>query len=186
MGTYGPLPGGTFATDSLVGTIAWTSASNAQTSDNSYATSVLLLGQVTNYLKVTNLGFGIPTDASIAGITVNVERSTTVLNATQDNSIKLAVSSSPVGDDKASANLWPTADATATYGSATDLWGTTWTPSQINDSTFGVEISAIADLGGTAQIDYVTITVDYTGSNKPGNKLRQVKAGNGLSVSEVN
>lgn len=187
MGTYGPLAGGTFATDSLVGSIAWTSAVNAQISDNSYATSVLLLAQVTNYLKITNFGFSIPTDSTIAGITVSIERSSTTLNGTHDNSIKLTVSGSVAGSDKANAGLeWPTTDAVATYGSATDLWGTTWIPSQINSSTFGVEVSAIADLAGTAQIDYVSIQVDYIGSNKSGNSRHQPQVGDGMSRSELN
>lgn len=184
MGTYGPLAGGTFATDSALGAIAWTTASNAGISDNAYATSVLLLGQITNYLKTTNFGFAIPADATIAGITIGVERSTTVLNATHDNSIKLTSAGSVVGNDKASATLWPTSDAVASYGSSADLWGTTWTPNQINGSTFGVEISAIADSGGTAQIDYISITVDYIGSNRYGNMIRQIKSGDGMSVSE--
>jgi hypothetical protein len=184
MGTFGPLSAMTFATDSALGAIAWTNASNAQISDNSYATSVLLLGQITNYLKATNFGFSIPLDATITGITAGVERSSNTLNATHDNSVKLTVSGATTGNDKASANLWPTSDATATYGSSSDLWGATWTPTQINDSTFGVEVSAIADLAGTAQIDYVSITVDYTGSNRGGNMIRQVKTGNGMSVSE--
>ncbi len=184
MGTFGPLAGATFATDSALGAIAWTNASNAQISDNAYATSVLLLGQITNYLKVTNFGFGIPLDATITGITASIERSSNTLNATHDNSVKLTVSGATTGSDKASASIWPTSDATATYGSSTDLWGATWTPSLINDSTFGIEISAIADLAGTAQIDYVSIQVDYTGSNRGGNMIRQIKSGNGMSVSE--
>lgn len=185
MGTLGPNAGGTFASDSALGSIAWTSATNAIVSDNIYATSVLLLGQITNYLKATNFGFSIPSDATITGITVKIERSSNTLNATHDNSVKLTVSGATTGNDKADAGTeWPTSDTVATYGTATDLWGGTWTPSQINDSTFGVEVSAIADLAGTAQIDYVSITVDYTGSNKPGNQMNHVSVGNGMSRSD--
>lgn len=185
MSTFGPLAGATFATDSILGTAAWTNASNAQTSDNSYATSLLLLGQITNYLKVTNFGFSVPTDATITGITVNIERSSTTLNGTQDNSVKLTVSGATTGTDKATASLWPTTDAVATYGSPTDLWGIGWTPGQVNDSTFGIEISALADLAGTAQIDYISITVDWTGSNRPSNILKYIHSGDGMSRSEV-
>lgn len=185
MGTYGPLAGGTFTTDNIIGAVAWTSASNASASDNSYATSVLLLGQVSNYLKATNFGFAIPNDATVTGVTVNVERSSNTLNGTHDSSVKLAVSGATTGNDKANAGLeWPTSDAVATYGSATDSWGAAWTPALINNSTFGVEVASIADLASTAQIDYISITVDYTGSNRDGNMIRQFKTGNGVSVSE--
>lgn len=186
MGTYGPLAGGTFATDNILGAVAWTSASNAQISDNSYATAVLLLGQISNYLKITNYGFNIPPDATITGITVNVERSSNTLNGTHDSSVKLTISGAVTGNDKANTGLeWPTSDTVATYGSATDLWGGAWTPSLINNSTFGVEVASVADLANTAQIDYVSITVDYIGSNRYGNTLKYIKVGDGMSRSEV-
>lgn len=186
MGTLGPLAGGTFATDATVGAIAWTAASNAQASDNSYATSVLLLGQITNYLMATNFNFSIPLKSTILGVTVNIERSSNTLNGTHDNSIKLVKASAISGNDKANAGLeWPTADAVATYGSATDLWGLSLTPSDINNSGFGVVMSGIADLAGTAQIDYVSITIDYLGPNRYGQQGHMMAAGDGVSVSEV-
>lgn len=165
MGTF-TNSGGTFASDNTLGAVAITNASNAQLSDNSYATSVLLLSQISNYLKVTNFNFTIPTDATITGITVSVERSSTVLNGTHDSSVKLVKGGTISGNDKASATQWPTSDGTATYGSATDLWGLSLTPADINSSGFGVVVAAVADLASTAQVDYVTITVDYQGSNR--------------------
>ena len=44
--------------------------------------------------------------------------------------------------DKASGTAWPGSLAYTTYGGASDLWGETWTASDINASTFGVAISA--------------------------------------------
>lgn len=184
MATVGPNAGGTFASDGSIGAVVITNPSNAQASDNSYATSVLLLGQISNYLKATNFGFTIPSTAQITGITVNVERSSTTLNGTHDDSIKLTYNGSLVGSDKASATEWPTSDAVATYGSSIDMWGTTWSASQINDSTFGVEISAIADLAGTAQVDFVSITVDYIGANRPMNTKKYIRVANGFGRSE--
>lgn len=184
MGTLGPNSGGTFATDSTLGAVAWTAAGNAQLSDDSYATSVLLLGQITNYLKATNFGFAIPNDATVTGITVNIERSTNTLSSTQDNSVKIVKGGVIAGNDKAVGTLWGTSDAVAVYGSATDTWGLSWVPSDINSSTFGVVISAVANLAGTSQIDFISIVVDYTGSNRGGNMLRFMRAGDGVSLSE--
>lgn len=184
MSTQGPKSGGTFTSDSTLGVVAITNPSNASVSDNSYATSVLLITQISNYLKVTNFGFLIPLDATITGITVAIERSTTVLNATHDNSVRLVKTDVISGNDKASASLWPTSDASVNYGSATDLWGLTWTPVDINAATFGVVISALADIGGTAQIDFISISVDYTGSNRPGNDIRHISVGNGMSRND--
>lgn len=185
MGTF-TNSGGTFASDNTLGVVAMSNPTNAQISDNSYVTAVLLITQISNYLKVTNFGFTIPADATITGITASVERSSTVLNGTHDNSVRLVKGGVISGNDKASATLWPTSDATATYGSSTDLWGLTLTPSDVNASTFGMVIDAVADLASTLQIDYVSLTVDYTGSNKFGILGKRIKAGDGISVNEGN
>lgn len=184
MGTYGPLPGGTFASDSSIGAVAITNPGNALVSDNSYATSILLTGQISNYLKVTNFGFKIPSDATIKGITVSIERSSNTLNGTHDNSVKLVKGGTATGNDKASGTLWPTSDGTVTYGSSTDLWGLTLTSNDVNASNFGVVIAAIADLASTARVDYVSITVYYTGSNRGGNYGRYIKVGSGMSRND--
>lgn len=184
MGTFTNI-GNTFANDATLGVVSITNASNAQLSDNSYATAVLLLSQISNYLKVTNFNFSIPTDATITGITASIERSSNTLNGTHDSSIKLVKGGSITGNDKASASQWPTSDAVVTYGSSTDLWGVTLTPTDINLSTFGIVISAVADLASTAQIDQVTITVDYLGSNRPASTTPRVQVGAGMSRNEV-
>lgn len=185
MGTLGPNPGGTFVSDATLGVVSITNPANAVASDNSYATAILLLSQISNYLKVTNFGFTIPTDATITGVTVAIERSSTVLNGTHDDSIKLVKGGTISGNEKATATQWPTSDGVATYGSATDLWGLTLTPADINASTFGVAISAIADLASTAQVDYVSITIDYTGSGRSGFEKQHLTVGNGMSRNEL-
>lgn len=183
MGTLGPNSGQTFASDNTLGAVAIASPSNAALSDNSYATSVLLLSQISNYLKATNFGFTIPLDASISGILVEVERSSTALSAVIDNAVRIVKGGVIGNTDKSLAPTWPTSDAYASYGGSADLWGETWTPADINLSTFGVAISAIASLlAATAQIDHVRITVYYTGSNRP-NAWPRLKAGNGMSVA---
>src|SRR5207244_11484794 len=51
--------------------VAWANPSNAQTSDNVYATAASTAnGQWSNFLKCTNFGFGIPSGGTIAGIQV--------------------------------------------------------------------------------------------------------------------
>lgn len=185
MGTLGPNSSGTIVDDATIGTISITNVTNAAASDNLYATIVMLLSQVGHYIKATNFGFAIPTDATITGVTVEVEKSSTALAALEDNSIKLVKTGAITGNEKAVAGAWPTSDAYSTYGSSSDLWGLALTPADINASTFGVAVSAKASLlAGTAQIDHIRITVDYTGSNKPGNAYRRVSVGDGMGRSE--
>jgi Secretion system C-terminal sorting domain len=56
---------------------------------------------------------------------------------------------------------WPTTDAYITYGGPADLWGTTWTVSDINSSNFGAAIAAQVQ-NGTAQVDHMRITIFVT------------------------
>lgn len=184
MGTF--INGGnTFASDNTLGVVSITNPSNAQLSDDTYATSVLLITQVSNYLKVTNFLFGVPSDATITGVTLSVEKSGNTLNATVDSSVRLVKGGVISGNDKASASLWSTSDAVATYGSSTDLWGLTLTPADVNSSSFGFVINASATLAGTAQIDYVSLQIDYIGSNKPVGTVPRVQVGNGVSRNDL-
>jgi hypothetical protein len=61
---------------------------------------------------------------------------------------------------------WPATNTLVTYGGATDLWGTTWSPADINSPRFGVSIAAktFADFKNDSQarVDTVTIVVYYT------------------------
>jgi len=120
----------------------------------------------TDGLRVTNFSFSgvLPADAEIKGIEVDVERSVDTGSDVTDDLVQLVVGGSLVGDDKATADAWPTSDAVANYGGDEDLWGLTPTRSQVVASDFGVEIRAtkgtsITDI--TASIDHITITIHY-------------------------
>lgn len=166
MGTLGPNNSQTLANDPLLGIVAMSNPANAQNSDDSYVTAILALGQVSQYLKATNFNFTIPLDATITGITVEVERSATSLSALSDSSVRLVKGGTISGDNKAAAGTWPTTDAYATYGSGVDLWGLTLMPQDVNASDFGVVINASAALAATLQIDHVRVSVTYDGSNR--------------------
>lgn len=184
MGTHGPISGATFAEDASVGTISLSNPTNAQVSDDSRVTWVLLLGQLGRYLKATNFGFTIPLDATILGIQVEIEQSATVSVSMIDNSVKLVKGGTIGGTDKGTGTSWPTSDAYASYGSASDLWGQTWTPADINASNFGVAISPNCQIAATAQIDHVRITVTYQGSNRPGELGQRLRVTDGVSCVE--
>jgi len=67
-----------------------------------------------------------------------------------------------VGNDKSTdTRYYPT--TTVTYGGASDLWGTSWTAADINNSGFGVGYIAHADSDGIrTYIEFMRITVYYT------------------------
>ena len=166
MSTQGPLSAGTGANDSAFGTVAWSSPGNVTASDDSRATAVTTAGQTTQYLKATNFGFSIPSGATINGIVVEFEVSATVGSGSRDERIRI-IKGETIGstDNRVLSPLYSTTDSYVTRGSSSDLWGESWTDSDINSSTFGVAIACkniFIKLGTTIRIDHVRITVYYT------------------------
>jgi hypothetical protein len=122
-------------------------------------------GGISQELQATNFGINIPGSASIVGIQVDVQRAKTAGTGTiQDNDVTLLKGGVPINTNKASASAWPGAEAYASYGNSSDLWGTTWQPSDINGGGFGVQLSAIETTGNssTAGVDFIDITVWYS------------------------
>jgi len=82
-----------------------------------------------------------------------------------DYEVRLLKEGVPDGDNKASTLSWPTSMTAVTYGSPTDLWGTTWTPAEINSDNFGAALSAQRDNNGNndrfANVDTLQVTVYY-------------------------
>ena len=83
--------------------------------------------------------------------------------ALEDATVQLLKAGSPVGSNKASSSTWGTSSSTVSYGSSSDLWGTTWTAADLNASSFGLRFAAknVAAASATASLDYVSIKVTY-------------------------
>jgi alpha-tubulin suppressor-like RCC1 family protein len=149
------------------GTVAWTSPTNVYASDNSRASVSLGKGVISQYLQATGFGFTIPTTATINGIQVDIERyaNNTLI---RDNSLKLIKNGNISGDETAdTATGWPSSDTYKSYGGNTDLWGLTWTPTDINSSNFGVALDIKNNKTGSGAtyigyVDHIRITVYYT------------------------
>jgi len=166
----GSLAASVFVDDASVGTKAWTNVSDAQFADSVYATSTLGQSQTSHYLKATGFGFAIPAGSTINGIEASVTKMASTSNISNriiDNRVYLLKNGTPVGTDKHQNSTWDTlpniADA---YGNSTDLWGTTWTDSDINNTNFGIAFSAKrsgnANQNNTASVDFISLTVYYT------------------------
>lgn len=156
---------GTLVNDTSTGTQAWSNPSNAASSDNIYATNFIFSGGDSNYLKATNFGFSIPSNAIINGIQASVERKSALPVDVFDNKVRIVKGGTIRSTDRSSGTPWPITDTIITYGSASDLWGQTWAPSDINASNFGFVISVKdqnANDESSISIDQITITVTYT------------------------
>jgi len=166
--TAGPNNAGTGSNVNGPGTINWSNPGNITTVGSPYATASLTTSATSEYLEGTNYGFSIPTNATIEGIQVTIRRKSSSSyggNSVNDVTVRLIKGGSITGDNKATSTDWPTSFGTASYGSASDLWGTTWTPDDINSSNFGAALSVVnqSSYGSrTATVDYMQITVTYT------------------------
>ncbi len=151
------------------GTIAWSNPNNITLPVGSpYTTANLNTTSTTENLQGTNYGFSIPADAIISGITVSINRlsSLNILGVSiYDVDLKLLKNGTIAGNSKASSMGWPMIMDLAAYGGTSDLWGTTWTASEINNANFGVSLSAGNPsffIPRVATVDYIQISVTYT------------------------
>lgn len=161
---------GTCADDSSVGSVAWANPTNAQGACDTVVstTGTLVPGALSHYLKATNLGFSLPSNVPILGITVVIRKSASSSTNVTDGHVRIVKGGSVSGDDKPSGTEWANSLTDSTYGSGSDLWGLSWTPSDINDSSFGVVIAAFNNgITGsrTASVDCFTVTVTYPSLN---------------------
>jgi hypothetical protein len=147
----------------------WQNPGNVVSSDNSYATvnfPALNLNQSSQELRADHLGLAIPSNAVIEGITVRIERAVNqlrLINA-RDNSVQLMKAGLAVGANYAVGTGYVTTDTYHTYGSSNDLWGSTWTPAELNDPTFGVSYSVHRPahlFSQTARVDHIEVSVAY-------------------------
>lgn len=159
---------GTGANDTSVGSVAWGSPEVITADDSSFALATAG-NNLTNYLKATNFGFTIPSIATVDGIEVIIgDRASAEIGGLSgpvtDSAIRIVKGGVIGSANKSEGASWPIATTeTVTFGSSTDLWGETWTPADINSSSFGVVISAQG--GGTNAapvVDYISITVHYS------------------------
>ncbi|KKN32875.1 hypothetical protein LCGC14_0809430, partial [marine sediment metagenome] len=120
----------------------------------------------TDWLRLTDFRFDIPTEViSIDGIIIEIDRYAQYSNSIRDKSIRLRLTSGPVGDDAKTVLWWDTIDddVNNTYGALDDDWNAGLSVSDINNINFGIVISA-ENIGSdnTAYIDHVRIKIYYT------------------------
>lgn len=168
----------------------WSNSGNIVSSNNSRASANVPGNGVSANLDATNFGFSIPSNAIITGIRAYLEKSASNDSGVDDDDVYLLRAGSPVGNDKASSWDWEDYDELWSYGGTTDLWGTTWTPAQVNASNFGIRLQADSDTssGRTAYVDHVEIRVYYQlppetsiGIESPLENVQQVAVGGGCT-----
>jgi len=162
--SQGPQAGSTAVSEDRGG-IDWVNPINVYVS-NDYTQCTTIFNQESNWIKATNFGFSIPTGATINGITVTIKRLAGDGSA-RDIFAQIVKNGSITGTNKANPNDWSvTTYETITYGSSSDLWGESWSASDINSSNFGFALY-MYNLSGnkfglTHFLKELKIKIDYT------------------------
>jgi hypothetical protein len=153
-------------------TMVWSNPTNVFASDDNKASLTFNGSTATTAsniasLNITGFGFNIPAGATIQYITAEIEMSrngTGSSGEARTANVQLMKAGAATGTNKSTTTNLGTVDAYRSYGG--DLWGTTWTPAQINASNFGISIrpaGSTAATNRTITVDHVRITVAYTG-----------------------
>jgi hypothetical protein len=157
----------TASTDSSGADGPWANPNNAKSSTDSTASAVCT-GLSSNPSSILTLTFnpGVPSGATINGIKVSRNGKSSQLTGTRgivDHLFRLSGGSGTPADKKDTANKWATSFTTRDYGGFSDLWGQTWTVSQVNALTLDLSVDGFNLNGGEfASIDWITVVVDYT------------------------
>lgn len=164
MTSEGPNNPSTAVNDASVGTINWQSPTYVYSSNNFKSFIDENNSGTSKFLKITNFGFSIPSNATIDGIVVEFEKAKNASSTASDNAIRIIKNDIIGTTDKSVIGEWPTTDTYVSYGGISDLWGETWSYSDINSSNFGVAISVntTTSSGEYTTIDHCRITVYYT------------------------
>lgn len=147
----------------------WSNASGVQSTGGAVATASGNTVFFTDILLTSGYGFSIPSTDIIEGIEVRVSRRRTSGNSVTDNAVELTKDggTSFTTSGYAKPDNWQTSFTDAFYGGPSELWGTTWTPAEINNSDFGFGIviqgstNLLQSVGGA--IDHIQITVYHSG-----------------------
>lgn len=151
--------------------ISWTNPTNAEAADGNFSTATITSGEETHWFEAlnTNSAFSVPAGASIDGFKLRIKG---YQSSGSDGSyfihVKMVIGGTITGTDQGGiANTLPATNSYTTFGSNSNLWGTTPTVAQVNATDFGVVFS-VQDIDNSDQavldIDFPELTVYYTPS----------------------
>lgn len=149
--------------------LAWTNPANAQTLNDTGATRSVNDGEVSDYLQCSNYGFTIPDGNRVTGITATIRRQANNTNVI-DNTVVLLRAGTRETTSLATTTTYSNGSyRNDSYGGTTNLWGATWSVTEINASGFGLALAAQKsnNTGGarTVNVDLIRLSVTYVADN---------------------
>lgn len=150
-------------TGAVVSTGTWTNMTTTRinTADDMRTT---MTGTTFAVATLNNYSFGIPSGATINGIEVNSEFSTSSGSSTATLQVSLSWNNGTnYTSTKSDTVTGSTTDKNSTLGGSADTWGRSWTDSEFANGTFLVKVEGKSSAGGTAcRLDFFQIKVYYT------------------------
>lgn len=160
--------------------VAWQLVERVRYADSLFSQADISFGKRSEYLKTSEFGFSLPSDANILGLIVRIDRVATQIGI-RDLGVFLVRGNQFVSDNLANTTLdWPMIQTERSYGSDGLNGGTVWrdpdssnylgplTVDDLNDPTFGVAIRVIGRQSlptAIAKINYINIEIFYEDSN---------------------
>lgn len=173
------------------GTIATTDIDTKDDDEYVFTSSRDAAAQTSEYLKCLDFDLAIPTGATITGIkiTVRAKRVNSPSSSSptaKDYLVKLVKAGSVVGNNNGTNTDRGDTFSDYSYGSATDMWGTTWTEAQVEAADFGVVIQATTE-DAALVIDWVEARVywEATVSSQKERLFAGVSVGNATLITET-
>jgi hypothetical protein len=140
--SQGPFSAG-LGSDVPGGDVAWNNPNNITTLTFADVTIDPIAFQTTsNFLVGSSYPFAIPLLATIVGILVEIFELNSVIPSIIDHRVGVVKAGVPTGSTF-SGSVWPAPPgAYRSYGGASNLFGTTWTPVEVNNALFGAYVQA--------------------------------------------
>ena len=171
------------------GADTWTSPGNITANDGVRASN----GTDDDYtysIRGTNLGFAIPSTATILGVRVSVEMYGTYTTSrdVKEYLTQLMVAGTPSGDNRADAaatSIIHSTEMVHRWGGYFDMWGLALTPAIVNASNFGVEFQLNHGRTRDSYIDYMQVEVVYVEAGSQDVEPTGVASAEALGSPEV-
>lgn len=145
------------------GTVAWTNPGNITANDGAVASCLPGIA-ITDDLRGGAFFFTVPTNAIINGILLEIAANTPATNNIEKFNTVVLEGGGGASANRATATTLTTTLTTFSFGGSADLWGTTWTPAQINAGSFVANVTFVSTGGGpgTVAVDFFRVTVFFT------------------------
>ena len=97
----------------------------------------MVYNEVSSTLETSGYGFTVPANARVAGVQLQVLRSSLSGVGVYDYRVRLRGPGQGLSSNRAWPEVWQNTPQRITYGQPADPWGVAWTPADINDPAFG-------------------------------------------------